>query len=300
MGGPVVAGHPGAVEAEKHRLMVQPDVEVHLVDRPGEEGRIHGEHRPETHHRHAGSGGDRMLFGDADVEDAVGKALHHRQQPGRVGHRGGKRHQFGPGFGLGDDRLGKGAGVAARLDRAHVVEVLDRVVLGWGVSPSLLGEHVDDDRAVHLLGRSERPLEGIDVVAIERPEVGHAEVLEERRRLEHVAEGVGGRVPSPPEHLAARQVAHHTLDPGGVAPVHRVGAKLDQAVAQAGGGRGVGAAVVVEDGDDPAAAVAQVVQPLEGHPPGHRPVADDGDDVPLGAAAQLERGRHALGIGQHG
>ena len=75
---PVVAGDAGAVEAEHHGQAVQADVEDDLVERPGEERGVDGDDRAQPAHRHAGGGGDRVLLGDADVEEAVGEALRER------------------------------------------------------------------------------------------------------------------------------------------------------------------------------------------------------------------------------
>ena len=49
----VVAGDPGPVEGEHDRQPVQADVEVGLVERPAEEGRVDGHHRPQAAHGHA-------------------------------------------------------------------------------------------------------------------------------------------------------------------------------------------------------------------------------------------------------
>ena len=46
----VGAGDTGAVETEDHREAVQADIEVDLVDRPGEEGRVDGDERAEAAH----------------------------------------------------------------------------------------------------------------------------------------------------------------------------------------------------------------------------------------------------------
>ncbi len=53
---------------------VQADVEVDLVDRPGEERGVDRDHGPEPAHGHAGGGGDGVLLGDADVEQRSGNA----------------------------------------------------------------------------------------------------------------------------------------------------------------------------------------------------------------------------------
>ena len=61
--------------------------------------------------------------------------------------------------------------------------------------------------------------------------------------------------------------------------------------------RRVRPAVVVEDDHDLLAAVAEVVEALEGHAAGHRAVADDGDDLAVHPGA-LDAGGHAVGVGE--
>ncbi len=186
----VVAGDAGAVEAEHDRLLVEADVVHDLVDRAGEERGVERDDRAQAAHRHARRRGDGVLLGDADVDEAAGEALAEGEQAGGVGHGGGDGHQLGPGLGLLDHRLAERGGVAAGLEaRPGVVEALHLVVLGGRVPATLLREDVHDDRAV-VLGRvAERLLHALDVVAVERARVPHAEVLEERRRLEHLAHG---------------------------------------------------------------------------------------------------------------
>ena len=52
--GAVVAGDAGAVGHEHHRQLVEADVEVDLVDGPGEERRVDRDDRSEAAHGHAG------------------------------------------------------------------------------------------------------------------------------------------------------------------------------------------------------------------------------------------------------
>ena len=90
--GPVVTGDPGPVEGEDHRQAVEADIEVGLVEGPAEEGGVDGHHGAEAGHGHAGGGGDGVLLGDADVEEAVGEAGLEGEQPGRTGHGRGDGH----------------------------------------------------------------------------------------------------------------------------------------------------------------------------------------------------------------
>ena len=139
------------------------------------------------------------------------------------------------GLGLLDDRLGERLRVAGRhglgragqrVEHRGVVEVLLVVVLGRRVAAALLGEDVDDDRA---LGRQ---LDGVarsacssagDVVAVDRADVAHAERLEERRRLQDLAhrrlerlDGLLGR------RADDRDVAQELLEAALAADVRRV------------------------------------------------------------------------------
>ena len=67
---------------------------------------------------------------------------------------------------------------------------------------------------------------------------------------------------------------------------------------QVGDRRRVAAPVVVEHDDDALARVADVVQRLVGHAAGHRPVADDGDDVAQVVGAGVAGDGQAVGVRQ--
>ena len=165
------------------------------------------------------------------------------------------------------------------------MQPLDVVVLGGGVAAALLGDDVDDDRAVLVGGVAQRLLEALDVVAVERAGVADAEVLEERPGLEVLAQGGGGGLEALVELVGHRHAVDELLEAGPLAPVLRVDAHPGHRVGELRHRRGVGAAVVVEDDDRLAARVAEVVEPLERHAAGHRPVADDGHDAALGAGS---------------
>ena len=77
----VGAGDAGAVETEDHGEAVQADIEVDLVDRPGEEGRVDGDERAEATHRHAGCRRDGVLLGDADIDASIGESFAEGRRP---------------------------------------------------------------------------------------------------------------------------------------------------------------------------------------------------------------------------
>ena len=68
----VGAGDPRAVEDEGDAETVQRDVHQHLVEGPVEERRVEGDDRVQAAAGESGGEGDRVLLGDADVEDALG------------------------------------------------------------------------------------------------------------------------------------------------------------------------------------------------------------------------------------
>ena len=87
--GSVGAGDSGAVEHEGHALAVEGDVHEHLVEGAGEERGVDAHDRVESAIGQTGGGGDSVLFGDADVEDAVWEFLgEFRQSHGQEHGRG--------------------------------------------------------------------------------------------------------------------------------------------------------------------------------------------------------------------
>ncbi len=142
------------------------------------------------------------------------------------------------------ERVGERLGVAGgdrlrrpdqRVEDGRVVEVLLVVVLGGGVAPALLGEHVHEDRAfVGQLDRvAERVLHLLDVVAVERTDVAHAECLEERRRLEELAHARLERVHRRFGLVADnRKMSEELLEAALTPHVHRVGADVGECVRQ--------------------------------------------------------------------
>ena len=189
-----------------------------------------------------------------------------------------------------------------RLGGLDVVEALDVVLFGGGVAAALLGEHVDDDRAVPLGGVGEGLLHVLDVVAVDRPGVAHAQRLEEGVRRHHVAQRAGHRVHARVGQLAQRgqfaQAQAQALAGRGVGGVEPQGR---EALGQLGDGRRVGAAVVVEHDHHASPRMAEIVQGLVGHAPGEGAVADDRHHLALTVdAPQLEPAGDPVGVGEAG
>ena len=104
---------------------------------------------------------------------------------------------------------------------------------------------------------------------------------------------------APAEVADERQVADDRLGAFLSAGVARQRADLRDGTGESGNGRRVGAAVVVEDDEDAAVAVAQVVEGFVRHAPGHRAVADHRDDVPVRLAGCLHGLGQAVGVAEH-
>ena len=269
--GAVRPGDPGAIDAEDHWQAVQRDVEDDLIPRSIEERRVDRHDRPHSAHRHACCCRDGVLFGDANVEEAVGKALLERDQPGRPGHRRGDRHDAVVRLSELDDRLGKGLGVTRRdsfgrpdrrVEHGSVMEVLLVVVLRRWVATALLGDHVDDDRPLcrQLDGVAQRRFEFGDVVPVDRADVADPERFEERRRLEQLArrcldslDGALGRIPD------ERDVADELFELALTADVDRVQTDLGEEVRQR-----------IADPADDRGGVRSVGRPRCGRPSGWR------------------------------
>jgi hypothetical protein len=305
----VVAGDPGPVEHERDGQAVQRDVHERLVEGAVQEGRVQADDRVHAAHGEARGAGDGVLLGDADVVGAVGVRLAEGEQPHRLQHGGGDGDDVGTVGADGDHLLAEDARPAAcaggdRLAGHRVghggdaVQAVGLVVDGRLVAVALDGDGVDDDRSAEGLGPAQRGLHGGGVVAVHRPEVLHAEVLEQHLRLQEVLdpalEPVQRRVDRRADDGGARQ---RRLD-GVEGPLVRLRhPQRRQVVGEAADRRGVGPAVVVDHDDDRQVAGGDVVQRLPAHAAGERAVADDRDDVAVLAAQPVGLGQ-AVGVRQ--
>src|SRR5690606_38558598 len=125
---------------------------------------------------------------DVCSSDLLGELLGERGEPHGGEHRGGDGDDVAALAGDLDDLLGEDGGPAeARggdgqaglgVDDADGVEAVGDVLHGRGVAAALLGDRVDDDGAAEGLGAPQRELHGSEVVAVDRADVLHAQVLE--------------------------------------------------------------------------------------------------------------------------
>ena len=188
------------------------------------------------------------------------------------------------------------------VDLTDRVEPVRDVLLGRDVPAALLGDDVHDDRTAERLRVAQRPLDRTHVVPVDRADVLDAEVLEHALRRQDVLDALL----HPVQRVVRRATgcagpAQRALAPGQdvlVAPRRAQGVEV---VREAADGRRVGAAVVVDDDDEPAVLPGgDVVERLPGHAARQGAVADHRDDVPVAAALQLVGLGDAVGPAERG
>jgi len=159
--------------------------------------------------------------------------------------------------------------------------VKDRgVLLGGTVAPPLLGEDVQQDRAVQLLDFVHGMEHLGEIVAVDRTEITEAEPLKEDARHDETLEALFHAARS---HTDARP---HALEFAGEIPDIRFDLVVQGIGNEVGEIFGHGAdiardrhAVVIDDDNDVFPGRAGIVQPLVGQPPGKGAVADDSDHL---------------------
>ena len=199
VGRAVRADQARAVDREAHGQVLDRNVVHHLVVGALQEGRIDRAEGLQTFGREPGGEGHRVLFGDADVEDALGKELLHPVDAGPLGHGGGDRddlfvatrrlqQRVAEHFGVGGG-VGLGLGLRAGDDvegRDAVIFVVGR--LGRRIAVALLGHDMDQHRpAVHVAHVLEDGQQMVEIVAVDRSDVVEAQLLEQRAAGEEAA-----------------------------------------------------------------------------------------------------------------
>ena len=92
MGGSVRGRESGPIEDECDGQILQTDIVDDLVVAALEKRRVDRDHRVTAAHGQSRSHRDRMLFGDADIEEPIRKTSSEFRQSGSTGHGGRDRH----------------------------------------------------------------------------------------------------------------------------------------------------------------------------------------------------------------
>ena len=304
----VGAGHTGAVEHERDTRLVQGDVHEHLVEGAVDEGRVDGDDGVQAAVGEASGRRDRVLFGDAHVEDAVRVLLGELVQPGRAQHRGGDPHEAVVTIGKPHELIGEHARPRRRtrgLDRLPRlrIDLPDRVELvgdvgeGRLVALALLRDGVHDDRRLELFRLPQGALDVANVVPVDRPDVLNVEVRVQRLVVRKAREeAVQAATHAAVERAAGRaEVVEHGLGAAPERAVRPARAHARQEARHAPDRRRVRAPVVVDDDDQVAAVViGDVVERLPGHAASEGAIPHDGDDVAIALAGHLVRAGNAV------
>ena len=248
-----------------------------------QEGGIDRHHRLEALAGQARRERDRVLLGDADVVVALREALLELDHARAFAHRRGDADQALVGRGHVAEPVPEhlGEGRLARHQRLHQPDrrvelagavVVDRIGLGELVTVALLGDDVEELRALELAQVLQGRDQGIQVVAVDRADVVEAELLEDRARDDHA---LGMFLEALGEFEQRRCVLQHVLRGvarGGVEPAAHQPRQMAVERADRRRDRHV---VVVEHHQHVRMRDTAVVQGLERHPGAHRAVADD-------------------------
>ena len=98
-----------------------------------------------------------MLLCNTHIVKSVGVPLLERDQSGWPWHRSSDRHEARLGFGLFQNCFRKGLGVptrdglwwsGSRIENRGVMQILFFVLFRWGVTPTLLGEYMHNNRTL--------------------------------------------------------------------------------------------------------------------------------------------------------
>ncbi len=306
--GPSSPTRPARSMAKTTLQLLQADVVDDLVVGALQEGRVDRHHRPRALQGQAAGQQDRLLLGDADVEVAVGQlALEDVQAGAGVHGRGDAEHPlvalalatsalpntsvyWGIGLTGGTGRRPTGrraAGDRLRLGGVPLLHALQAALLGGGKALALDRGAVHDDGPLGGQGLAQRAAHRADVVAVDDAHVGPVELLPPQTRrpeglerlLDVGAEALEGGAD------AGRQLGQAALEVLAGVPQARVEAHAVEVARQRADVGRDRHAVVVEQHDDRGAEAAGLMDGLEGHAAGHRPVADDGDDLAVLAVA---------------
>ncbi len=316
---PVRPDQARPVEREDDRQVLERDFLEDLVVGTLEECAVDVDDRPGPGLGHSSGEGDGVAFADPGVEEPVGEDLADLLKLVPLAHRGGQDGHLRVALHGGEEGRADGVGerlVRRRLERDDPIldpleggggVVLDRVFDGRLEPVPLVGQDVEQDRAVHRLDLLEVRPQGLEVVAVDRADVGEAELFEEHAAVDRGLDRVLHLL-EPAISLVAdqRDRRQELADPSVPVAVHRRHSGFVEVVAQAADSRADRHLIVVQDDQEFLAESPGVVQSLEDDARGERAVADDRDRVPLRVADQIVprlqpqgRRRSAAGVAGH-
>ena len=196
MRGPVVGRQPRAVHAENHRQILQCGVVDDAIIGALQERRVNRAHGVETHRREPAGEEHAMFLRDADVVIAVGQGLFEDLESGAAGHcrrnandrvilaaqphHGLPKHILPVWRGA---RLGRRARPGLHVVGTGAVEFLGMLESDV-VALALFGEHMEHNRLLAGLGVFEDVDQEWDIMAVNRPHVTQAHLLEDQAAAE--------------------------------------------------------------------------------------------------------------------
>ena len=275
MGCPVRADKTGAVDGKAHRQFLDRHVMHHLVIGALQEGRIDGAERLVAFACKPRGKGDGMLFGNADIEGALGKRLLENVDTRTVGH--GRRNADDPVVMLGflGQRLAEHLRIAGRIGRrlglraGNDVELGNAVILVGcllcrGIALALAGHHMDQHRTLGVfLHVSQDRQQRRQVVPVDRSDVVETQFLEQRAAGDITAGMFHRPGDCPVDGLA--EIGGQLLAQFPHAHIGAARGKPRQIGTHRSGGRCNRHVVVVENDDQPRIHGAGIVHRLERH-----------------------------------
>ena len=160
-----------------------------------QERRINRDHRLHAGRRESCRKGQRVLFGDSDIEIALGMLLRKTHHPGTFAHGRRNRHQLWlPGShvaqpvaeNLAVTRLARrfGNDAIGRRKLANTV-VQNRVFFRRQITFPLSGHHVQELWAIELAQVRQRRHQNIEIMPVDRPDVVETEFFEQCAGHDH-------------------------------------------------------------------------------------------------------------------
>ena len=134
MGGAIGPNQPGAVNRKADRQALNGDVMHDLIIAALQEGGIKRAERLQPACCHTRAEGNRVLFGDAHIKAALGKAFGEQVEARSIGHCRRDRHDLVIARGLGQQGLREDLGIAGGVGGGFGLHPGQHVKLGGGVA----------------------------------------------------------------------------------------------------------------------------------------------------------------------